>query len=271
MVSKLFERLIDYFQQESEGLNHNALRACIFENKPDIGSTRENILLGFLSRHLPRRCDIMKGGYIFDSEGNESGQIDLIITNDLTLQFKQSSESLEKSLNCIEGCYCAIAVKSFLSDNDLTNAIDNLRSIPKEKVLAFANVVGNADMMIGQLPGKFLFAFDGISIESILKHLQSYMDKNDVTSEELPDFIIVNRKYYLSKVALGGYNDPRGFVPPGFYVNKTKGDFIGGIGLAHMITRIQKLATVGSFLLLDFDRYYVQLKIAEENMSKHRF
>jgi hypothetical protein len=184
------------------------------------------------------------------------------------LQFKQSSEPLEKSFTCIEGCYCAVAVKSFLNESDLTNAIDNLRSIPKEKVLDVANVVGNADMMIGQLPGKFLFAFDGIKPQSILEHLQTYMDKNNSTTEELADFIIVNRKYYLSKVSLGGYADPRGFMPPGFYVNKTKGTFIGVIGLAHMINRIQKLASVGSFLLLDFDRYYVQLKVAEQNQSR---
>jgi hypothetical protein len=123
-------------------------------------------------------------------------------------------------------------------------------------------------MMIGQLPGKFLFAFDGIKPQSILEHLQTYMDKNNATTEELADFIIVNRKYYLSKVSFGGYAGPRGFMPSGFYGNKTKGTFIVGIGLAHMITRIQKLVSVGSFLLLDFDRYYVQLKVAEQNQSR---
>ena len=56
-------------------------------------------------------------------------------------------------------------------------------------------------------------------------------------------------------------------MPPGFYIQKTQDRFIGGVGLVHMITRIQKVAATGPFIIRNFDKYYVQLKLAEERLS----
>jgi hypothetical protein len=81
--------LISYFQDYANDLQSAAHRAGILDNKLDIGTQREDILGDFLYRHLPKRCEIIKGGYIFDLSENKSKQMDLIVTNDLTLQFKE--------------------------------------------------------------------------------------------------------------------------------------------------------------------------------------
>jgi hypothetical protein len=81
--------LITYFQDYADELQLAAHRAGIMDNKTDVGMQREDILGGFLRRQLLKRCAIINGGYIFDLSENKSKQIDLIVTNDLTLQFKE--------------------------------------------------------------------------------------------------------------------------------------------------------------------------------------
>jgi hypothetical protein len=135
-TSNVFNRLLEYFQSQADSLDAKAAASSIFENRPDIGTEREEILLEFIAEHLSTRCRIRKGGYIFDSSGKESKQIDLIITNDLTLQFTKSLvNAFQKSFNCIEGCYCAISVKSMLDKRALYDSIGNLASIPNSKQL----------------------------------------------------------------------------------------------------------------------------------------
>jgi hypothetical protein len=109
----VFENLVSYFQSYADQLQLKAERAGIFQNNPDTGDRRENILIDFLDLHLPDRCAVSKGGHIIDSRNNESKQVDIVITNDLSLQFKEYRKNeLEKVFNCIEGCYCVISVKS---------------------------------------------------------------------------------------------------------------------------------------------------------------
>ena len=75
---------------------------------------------------------MIKGGFIFDSLGNESKQIDLIIINDATVQFDQFSgvEKGGKSFSIIEGCYGAFSIKTNLTKDELFNSLDNFDSIP---------------------------------------------------------------------------------------------------------------------------------------------
>jgi hypothetical protein len=113
--SNFFVDLIKYFEDQANNIQTQALRAGIFSNKSDIGTIREDILFDFLSSHIPARCNVIKGGFVFDSLGNKLRQIDLMNCNDQTFQFKQSQDNKTKSFNCIEGCFAVISVKSFLN------------------------------------------------------------------------------------------------------------------------------------------------------------
>jgi len=55
-----FVDLIKYFGDQADDIQAKASKAGIFDNKSDIGSTREDILFDFLSFHIPTRCNIIK-------------------------------------------------------------------------------------------------------------------------------------------------------------------------------------------------------------------
>ena len=78
--------------------------------------------------------------------------------------------------------------------------------------------------------------------------------------------IIINNKLFLSKVGPEGYHDERGFFDEGTYLQRNKGKFIGGISLMHLLTRIQKVSSLGPHILFHSDKYYINLKIAEEKL-----
>jgi hypothetical protein len=125
------ERIISHFQTESETIASLARGKIIYANDSDKGTSREDILLDFIDRHLPNRFKIIKGGLIFDSRGNESNQIDLIITNDLTLQFSEfAGHRFGKSFNCLEGCIAVISVKSRLDKDGIIDSLKKYKFNP---------------------------------------------------------------------------------------------------------------------------------------------
>ncbi len=163
----LDKRILDYFDGQAGTLFQRAISSRVFENRPDIGINRENILKDFLKYHIPKRCNVINGGFVFDKENNTSKQIDLIITNDLSIQFVDND--INKSLTNIEGCNSVISVKSKLNTLELKDSIDNLKSVPFLKNLNYSPLVANVDKVLKQVPHKIVFTYDGLSKESIVK------------------------------------------------------------------------------------------------------
>lgn len=267
----VFENLVTYFQSYADQLQLKAERAGIFQNKPDTGDKRENILVEFLDLHLPARCAITKGGQIIDSQNNESKQVDIVITNDLSLQFKEYRKNeLQKVFNCIEGCYCVISVKSDLGKDDLFDAIDNLYSIPRLKDVPVSPLIRDPNYILEEIPHRIVFAYKGPDLEVVKKNLLEYQQERRIQPENLINMIVVNNRYHISKVGYGGYQDlGKPFQEWGTlqYYGKTK--FIGGISLMHMLARIQKVSNFGFLITPSFDEYYRQMKISAERMEKH--
>jgi hypothetical protein len=120
----LSERMRLYFQGWADRLSAQRDTHSIFPNKGDAGTARVDALASFVRSHLPLRCRISKGGFIFDYLGRESKQLDLIVTNDLSLQFEDRDSG--KSFSIVEGAYCALSVKTYLNKNELYDALQNL-------------------------------------------------------------------------------------------------------------------------------------------------
>lgn len=251
-------RLITYFQDYADDLQYAAHRAGILDNKSDIGTQREDILADFLKRHLPKRCEIIKGGYIFDLSENKSKQMDLIVTNDLTLQFREfgGNEGLGKSFNCIEGCYCALSVKSELNIKELYNSIDNIASIPLEKKLKINPLMKDGRILAKQLPLKIVFAYKGMKVDNALEGITEFAKDHSLTEEQWPDLIIVNNSYLIWKVEPEGRitfdGTPLKF---GSFVAETGSNYIGGLALLQMLTKIQRISNFGTTILMSFDAY----------------
>lgn len=256
---EIFRDLLDYFQAEADQLSQVIKQTKINKNKPDSGSLREDKLLEFINRHIPTRCNISKGGFIFDLKGNHSKQIDLLITGDATLQFKTTNIKFTQSFNCIEGCYCAISVKTRLTKEQLIDSIDNLASIPTYKKLVTNSQIKKPKLLLRQIPQRVIFAYDGIDDKTILPHLLNYLNKKDYPLDVVPNLIIVNNSYFLSRTPIGGGYDLKTHkvLSENSYNlrSKTHSKYVGGEALLALLTHIQKAANIGSKFDIDYDLY----------------
>jgi len=249
----VFERVRDYFQKIADILDDEKEASSVFPNPTDKGQSRENALKQFLEEHLPKRCETIRGGFLFDSNGNESKQLDLIITNDLTLQFKKFAITDGKAFVAIEGCYSVISVKSELTKQSMFDAFDEMISIPKMPKL---NINPGLKFDHTLLPRKFIFGFSGDSGKSILKNLLDYINVHNISPKEFVNFIIVNNKFMIEKIGKKGAKTKGGRdIPPYTYHLTENINYLGGFALFKLIHDIQVVANVGSQIILDFDKY----------------
>ena len=256
-MSSLFERLLLYFQSHADKLQTAIDGTKIFDNKGDRGTAREDELGKFLRVHIPKRCNIVKGGFVFDYQGAESNQIDLIITNDATLQFLDDTPT-EKSFNAIEGCNSVISVKSFLDKDALIDSINNLASVPPPSNIQISSQVTNPEAMVGQIPQKVVFAYSGLSHQTIYGHLVEHLREKKIPLEKAPNMIIVNNSFYIE---LAGSNDiplvdgttllPNSY---GMWI-KENNRYLGALALVHLLVRIQHVSTLSPYLIIGWEPY----------------
>jgi len=255
----VFERFRDYFQGISDAFDDEKKASQIFKNTIDSGSTREDLFMEFLKRHLPKRTDVVKGGFIFDSSGNESKQIDLIVTGDQAIQFKQFSDSGGKSFNIIEACLGAFSIKTHLDKEQLINSLDNFASIPQTTHVSINPAMGN-NWIVQDLPICVIFAFDGIDIQTIKTHLENYYQTNNVPENRKPDYIIVNNKYIIThsgRQELPKYDGTK--IPPNTFYYLQHFDYVGGYSLWYMLTQFGGSSAFGPHTLVNFDPYTVKM------------
>jgi hypothetical protein len=266
------DKLLLYYQGCADKLELEAKNAGFFQNNPDTGGKREAILVKFLRHHLPARCRVNTGGQIFDSFGNESKQVDIFVANDLSLQFIGNGDNgFEKQFNFIEGCYAVISVKTMLNEGELYDAMDNLLSVPKLDQVNTLSHLPDHNLYVEEIPQRIIFAYAGIKSDTLKEHLSNYAFEHGIEAKYLPHMIIVNKKYHFSKVGPWGYTKAKQPRQDWGTIQTREGTpHIGGISLMHMLTRIQKYSTIGSQLVIDYDRYYLQMKIREEIMQKEK-
>jgi hypothetical protein len=246
-----------YFQSIANILDDTKAASKVFPNLTDSGSVREDILKDFLYRHLPKRCDVVKGGVIFDSLGNQSKQIDLIVTHDVTLRFSQ----FEKSFNCVEGSLCAISVKTNLDRTGIRDSLENLASIPQMPVLGdkLSLLLSPKSVeFFQQLPVPIVFGYQGSHKETLLANLNEfYADPSfaNIPQDRRPKLIIVNNQFVIHRVGPEGAQTNTGqYVEPNSWF-VSQGKNLGAYSLMLLLSTIQKGAGLTSQLYLDFEEY----------------
>ncbi len=254
-------RLRDYFQSIADSLSSDKAASKVFPNASDAGTTRENILLDFLSRHIPKRCEVIKGGFLFNSRGEESKQVDIIITNDIAIQFKQ----FEKSFSCVEGCYCVLCVKTNLDKKALFDALDNVASIPymtnPEEVILLMRPEILLDM-----PYKVVFAYEGISFEAVCQYADEFYSMRPTLENRQPDLIVVNNKYVLLKhksTEKKSENAPPLTTSNVMVCRPENMPYVGAFGLMYLLNLIQDAAGLGNYLRSTFHHYIDKTPFAD--------
>jgi len=262
--------LIYYFQSEANDLDNIFNKTKGFINADD-GANRETALLNFLKRHIPSRTKISTGGYLFDSNGNKSKQIDLLLTNDSTLQFNQSLEFPGKVFNCTEGCGAVISIKTKLEKKDLYDSLDNLASIPLEKHFIFTNKEYSlSDLRIKRIPLKIIFAYKGQSSQKTKKDLMEYYKTHNQDKKYKFDLLIVNNEYVITNIFEKGIDPLTGQeLGEGYGVwSKTETDSIGGLALFRLLMFLQEAGSIMKNVDVDLDKYYQQMHLMDPSRKK---
>lgn len=140
---------------------------------------------------------------MFDEEGNESKQIDIIVTTDTSPRFSFPNNS-GKSFSPVEGCLGVVSVKSKLDKAQLYDALGGIASIPLTKPLDGRVSFEIEIKEYENWPSKIIYASDGLKAETILEHLnQYYVTNNHIPISRRPDVIHVIGKYAILKVNEG--------------------------------------------------------------------
>jgi len=202
MARAFYERLKDYYRSVGAVLRGEAASASIFPNTTDIGMSREKVYATFLRQHLPSSCNVLFGGFLFNLEGDESKQIDVIVTNDTCPQYNLHNQTGEgKSFACVEGALAVVSLKSSLTTRELEDSLENFASIPNK--LPLGNRVNPLlDIRTyDNWPFKIIYATKGIALETATESLtQYYQRQHDIPNRLRPDLIHVAGSYFISRV-----------------------------------------------------------------------
>jgi hypothetical protein len=199
MSANFYRRLRDYYLKVGEVLRGDADAASIFPNPTDVGMSRERIYATFLRQHAPSKCNVFLGGFLFDLEGNESRQLDVIVTTDTAPRFNlHNSGDGGKAFSPVEGTLAVVSIKSTLDKTQLYDALDGLASIPPTQSLEgrlppLARIINYDDW-----PFKVIYATNGLTTQTILGHLGEYYRQNPrVPLSRRPHLIHVAGKYTI--------------------------------------------------------------------------
>ncbi len=191
MAYTFFDRLRSYYLRVAEVLRGEADAASVFANTTDIGISRELAYAEFLKQHAPSKCNVFLGGFLFDEDGAESKQLDIIITTDTAPRFNfHNKDGSGKSFSPVEGTLGVVSVKSTMNRNELIDALEGIASIPPTRTLD-----GRVNILLkiknyDDWPVKIVYASKGIAPETLLAHLNDYYAANPaIPLNRRPNFI----------------------------------------------------------------------------------
>lgn len=245
-----YSRLFDYYEKVASVLKGEAATASIFPNTTDIGMSREKVYAEFLRLHLPSSCNVIFGGFLFSESGDESKQVDVIVTNDICPRFDfHNSDGGGKSFACIDGTLATISIKSNLNSAELIDALDNICSIPDKKSLGkranpLIEIIGYEDW-----PFKVIYASSGISADQLMSTLNAYISKNNVGIARRPNLIHVAGKYSVFRVGPGGGMRKGQKLAPNSYHLIENAD---AYSLVYAISNIQQIASSARDVIFDY-------------------
>jgi len=250
-----FIRLKEYYSQVGKVLQGEAEIASIFPNPTDKGITRENIYLKFLEQHLPSGCNIFSGGFLFDLNGQESKQIDIIITSDSSIQFNFFNNSEGgKSFACIEGTIAVASIKSNLTSQELEDTLNNFATIPDKEPLEdrCSPVIDIPEY--GDWPFKIIFATKGATLDTLLKTINKFYQKNpDIPMNKRPNLIHIAGKGCVIRIPHKGFINPDGTkIEPNTFGSMD--DETDVFALMHAQQRIQMWATASRHIFFNYSK-----------------
>ena len=255
MPKPFFTRLQKYFADVGQVLQGQAGVASIFPNSSDVGMSREQVYAEVLKQHLPANCAVAYGGFLFDTSGSESRQIDVIVINDKSVRFNFFNQNGSgKTFAYIDGCVAVASIKSHLSSEQLREALENIASIPDKqpregKINPFFHI---SDDDYNDWPFKIIYANSGVSMETCYTTLTSFYNQNpDIPIHKRPNIIHVAGQYYLFR-SLNEHTVVSGEVLlAGEFMGRS--DLTDVFSLLFAVLSIQKIAAKSNQISYSYD------------------
>ncbi len=266
MTKPFFVRLRNYYADVGKVLRGEAGAASIFPNTTDIGMSREKVYAEVLRQHIPYSCNVVFGGFLFGQGGNESRQLDIIITSDSALQFNfHNKDGSGKAFACVDGCVGVASVKSTLTSPELADALQNIASIPDKQPLSndrhppFAVIQGYDDLLY-----KIIYASSGIELSTALEAITGfYQSRPDIPVHKRPNLIHVSGKYVITRIEGAGARTRSGdFIEPNtFYGIPETSD---ALALTQVVTRIHNIAWTWRHISVVYDEMINNIPFFDE-------
>jgi hypothetical protein len=203
MPKPFFQRLKDYYESVGAVLRGEADAASIFPNTTDIGMSREKIYAEFLKNHVPSKCNVFFGGFVFGNDGSESGQLDIIVTTDTAPRFDFHNRSGDgKSFSPVEGTLAVVSIKSTLNKAQLEDSLKGIAAIPPTRPLGnranpMIRIEGYEDW-----PYKVVYASNGIALHTLMDHLNEFYRLHpNIPVTRRPNIIHVAGLYVIFRLA----------------------------------------------------------------------
>ena len=153
-----------------------------FEHSGNKGTNGEYIVRDFLRCYFPASYQF-GNGEVFDSKGNQSNQVDSIITNKY---HPNMSDYNKPSVFFIEGVSCCGEVKFQLTSTELTTTLDNCTKFKElhpalgDTVKCRATDVEDMRRFVEKRP-YFLFCYESqLTIETVHKKVWEYNVSNQL-------------------------------------------------------------------------------------------
>lgn len=256
MTPPFFERLKKYYASIGSVLRGEADASAIFPNAGDIGTSRERIYAEILRSHLPSSCNVLFGGFLFGQDGTESKQIDILVTEESSMQYNFLTKGDQgKSFACVDGCIAVVSVKSNLDSTRLIDSLLNISSIPDKQPLTAGRLPPLLKVKdFDDWPYKIVYASEGTDLDTTLNVLTSFYEKRpEIPVNKRPNLIHVIGKYSITRTREEGGKTRNGTIlePNKFHAMP---DPEGVFGLMWAISQIQAIASASKIIFYSYGK-----------------
>jgi hypothetical protein len=193
----------DYFNSVANILDCKLQAHKNQTNPGDIGDLCEGFIKEFMHDVFSGRLRIFKGGKIIDSTGAESGQIDIVLCSQNSLELFK-----DKGLYPVETVFGVVNIKKKLTYSNLFSqkkcgcgAIENLLTIPNGNSKLHTGILDKKktqDNFNRRFPYKIVFGYGG-KIQENWEDKLNDIAKNKSILNRLPDIIVVNKQGMIIK------------------------------------------------------------------------
>jgi hypothetical protein len=173
----------------------------IAKNPADKGELCEIFIKEFLVDALGDSFKIFRGGRVINSKGEESKQIDIILTGKKTIKIFG-----DKGIYPTETVYGCISVTATLTRAKLLDCCREFMSIPKKNYHFYSDGYIGKDFIMQSInawrhlvPYKCVFAYRGNIDKEWINDLIEISKDSEIPHNVIPDIIVVNKEGMIEK------------------------------------------------------------------------